>query len=816
MNVSLFAWMLRYRIPVLCVLVGITGVFAAGLGKVWMNPDVEAYVPIKHPFRQYWIQAERDFALHDQVLVAVVADDGVFSPQILSGVATLTTAIESLDFVDETTVRSLSNADDIVGAEDSLDLIPFFEEPPGTMQDADAIRERVFSNPVYINRLVSPDATLTAITFRIMRSVSSPTDAHAALSALFDATPIPGARILMTGKPIVEAVYGRQMADDLARLIPLTLLAVIVVLFICNRAIGLGAVAVRTAIATTLVAAFSLTTGGSVSIVTPAIGVALALLTVPGALIPSLVVAFALVWTLGLQGWLDVPLYISSIIMPPILLAIGCADGIHLFERFRDAQQVHPARREAVLVTMEAMWRPVTLTSLTTAAGFAALMTADMTAYKSFGAFTAFGILAAMVLSLTLVPTILSFGPERLEIKEEHDDEDLSARLLARLAGFIIGNRGAVLAAGALVFAAALGATTRLKVDYSWVESLMEGTPVLVADRVLRERHGGTVYINAIVETPEPGGIKNPAVMQGMDRALAAIAKDPYVGDTRSIAEYVKRMHQAMHADRAEEYRIPDDRELIAQYLLLYSMSGDPAELEDMIDYSESTANMAIALKSDRMSEMARVVEGADAAMDQYLRPLGVSVNLTGSGMMQHVVLGLIYQGQVNSLVTATTLVFLILCLLYRSIWYAAVCMLPPAFAGALTFGFMGVAGIALGPSQAVISAIALGVGIDYSIHLVSRIREERRLGVGLDDAVTVAIKTTGRGVLFNCIVVVSGFTLLAFSRSPAIQSFGILIAGNMAACFAAALTVLPAALSWLGARRERESPTLATVSARP
>ena len=198
-----------------------------------------------------------------------------------------------------------------------------------------------------------------------------------------------------------------------------------------------------------------------------------------------------------------------------------------------------------------------------------------------------------------------------------------------------------------------------------------------------------------------------------------------------------------------------------------------------------------------------------DSLLDRYVRPLGATATITGSGMVLKTVMDMIFEGQVYSLATATVLVLLSLCALFRSVRDGLICMIGPFFTGMANFGGMALLGIPLGPEKALISAIALGIGVDYSIHLMSRFRDTVAEGVPVNEAIVEAMRTTGRAILFNALVVIAGFLVLAASASPSNAVFGLMIASNMGISCLAALTLLPAALAVMGylqqARAERQ-----------
>jgi predicted RND superfamily exporter protein len=821
----MFRIILKLRVPIVVVLSAATVFFALQLPTLRLDPDTEAYVPKGHPMRVYWEEARERFGVGREILVAVHTEnpDGVFTPEILRGLTELTEGIKALPSVIETDVTSLSDAEAIVGTDDGLEVEPFFENPPATREEALAVRRSVYKNTVYLDRLVSRDASIaTIIVTTYPAHGARPPDVYREIAAFIETVEIPGARVLVAGNPAVEAVYGVQMAADLTELIPLALIAVIVILYLCFRTLTFGALMMRAAVAFVAVLALAAATGDLAPERLPQLAgasIALAMLTVRGVALPAIVVVAAVVWTWGIQALLGLPIYIAGTLVPPLLLAIGSADGIHILERYYDLAAEIEEPREIVLTTMSELWRPVVLTSVTTAAGFGSLLAGSMTVYQVFGLTTAVGVMVAMLFSLTFLPAVLSMLPRPSLAASRVHHSTLASRLMAG-GRSLDAHRRAVAATGVLATAGLLVSATWLRVDFSWVETLKPGTPVLEADRLLRSRHGGTMPLMLIARAPQPDGIKQPEVLRAMDRVLDEMSNEAYVGDTRSLAEYVRRMNQALNEDRAEEDRIPDEQDLVAQLLLLYTMSGDPGEFDDVVDYDYQAANLTILLRSDQMSTLDIAVRRAEELAEEHLSPLGLDVTSTGSAVVQTTIFHMIMESQVWSLGVAFILCMVFMSLLFRSPRDALVCMIPVAFTGIANFGGMGLFGVPLGPDKAMLSAIALGIGIDYAIHLMSRFRDVIDEGASVQDAIAEMMRSTGRAILFNAGVVVAGFGVLAFSSSPSNASFGLLIATNMAVSCVAALLLMPPALAIMGrvllARAQRRSVRIGGVMLGP
>ncbi len=793
----------RHRVVVVVVAALLTAGFAAGLTQLRMDPDSEAYVPQHHPIRRFWNEARDSFGIGREIIVAVEADgpEGVFTPEILAGVAGLTDAVKEIDGVNEGDVRSLTDAEAVTGTDDGLDIEPFYDEPLTSQDQARSVRGKVFENPVYVGRLVSEDGSIAAIIVSAdQQGPVEPSEIYRRVAERVAAHEIPGTRILVGGNPAIEYWFGRQMAAELTELVPLSLFVVIAVLFLCFPSATPMVLLRRAALIAVAAIACSLWFFDDVpwTKVVLAVGAG-TLLTGPGVALPTLIVATSVVWTWGLQALLGMPVYVAGTMVPALLLAIGCADGIHVLERYYETAREGLSAEQTVVAAMLEVWRPVVLTSITTAVGFGSLVLGRMAVYQVFGFTLAFGILIAMLLSLSVLPALLAMVPLSKVPHPQNRRREFLPSALAGLGAWIERNRIGVVGSGLLTAVVFAVASAWLFVDYSWVESLEPSTPALEADRVLRSKLGGTMPLNVIVRAREPEGIKDPVLLRAMDSVLDDLARDPMVGDTRSLAEYVRRMNKAMNGDRPEELRIPASRDLVAQYLLLYSLSGDASELDDMVDYAYQSANLSVLLRTDSMREVERGILETERLLDLHVRSLGASATITGPAVFQYTVLNMIVSSQVASLLTAASLVFGFVWLLLGSLTVALICMLPPVFTSLVNFGVMGAIGIPLGPDRAMVSAIALGIGIDYSIHLLAHFRDLVERGEEVDAAVVIAMRTTGRAILFNGLVVVTGFAVLGMSRSPTNAVFGWMIAGNMAVACVAALILVPACVSIIG-----------------
>ncbi len=272
-----------------------------------------------------------------------------------------------------------------------------------------------------------------------------------------------------------------------------------------------------------------------------------------------------------------------------------------------------------------------------------------------------------------------------------------------------------------------------------------------------------------------------------------------------------------MNEGRQELYTIPDSKELAAQYLLMYSLSGDPDDFEDVVEDEYRMANVRVQLTSDHYYHVKPAIAAVNQAIREHFADGTVQVNLAGQANNSYTVINMILQNQIQSVVLAILAVFLLTSLLFRSLVAGVFCALPITVATIINFGVMGYFGITLGVITAMTANIGIGVGIDYAIHFVYRYR---LLGQHQDNPVEVTeqtMVTTGKAIFFNAAVVAAGFAVLLFSLFPLHKNLGPLVALNMSTSFIGAMTVLPALLNWIRPAfvyGQKETPNVRTQTA--
>lgn len=746
---NLLTKLLKFPLLILIVIVLISaGFFKIMKSNSRMETDLDEYMPQNHPAFVYSDQAEDWFNIKDGVIIAVENRDGIYTTSTLQKIMDLTKKLQKMDEISKDDVTSLYTADNIIGTELGLDVKPFFEKVPQTEQELTALRNSVRDNEMIYQRLVNTEETVTVIIAEIGDDVFSQEFYHRLLDL---AKEYEGPENLyVAGRPIVEGTMAYLGPRDMQRMIPIVIAVIILVLLLVQRSFKAG-------------------------------------------LFTLLVVLFSVIWTFGLMAALGVPIYAVSTMIPVMLIAIGVADGIHLYSHLHLFLKENPQadRKTAVFDMLREMWRPVVMTSVTTSVGFISLLTSQVYPIKYFGLFTAFGVLMAMVFSLLLLPAgILVFGLPRWKHKDENGKKS-NNRFFNAMARQVVRHKYITIGITALIVGLSVYGATNVWINSSFLEKFEKDSDIVQTDAFINQHFGGTSTLNVILDAEEPDAFKHPRILRAIDRLQTDVDSSlAVVGNSFALTDYLKRMNKVMHADSAEYHAIPNSQDLVAQYLLLYEMSGDPENLWKVVDYNYQKANLTFQLKSDNSMAL-------NSAIDQIeehkptLEKLGVTLNYAGSGYKGLVFTDLILQGQIKSLVLSLALVVILLSLMFKNVRAGVIGAVPITITAIISFGVMGLLDIPLSTTTALLSSIAIGIGIDYAVHFIERYKI---YAAETGDQKLTGRKTmqhSGRAIAYNALVVIAGFLVLLASVFPPNRALGALVSMNMFTSFLGTVTIM-------------------------
>lgn len=722
-----------YSKIVLLIVLMVTLGFASQMKNLQIDDEILNMIPMDHPARLLQERIEQEFGLRDLVILAVENPGGVFNPESLGRVKVLSDFLQSRSEIITEDVTSLSTTDNVVGLNDELLIRPPLHQLPRNQSEAQAIYKEVQDNPLFIDRLVSKDGKVVAV-FAPIADDATRRSVFQAVSQYLSAQPPAnnGDRILVSGKVMIEGALGSSMRSDLRRLGPILVVVLLILLTFYFRHFGLS-------------------------------------------LLPIITAVVSVIWTMGLLSALKVPVYLPTTLIPVMLLVIGITDEVHLLGVYR-RMGLKDDRRASLLKALKHIIRPITLTSITTAAGFIALSVSPILPLKHFGLFTAFGIGVAYLLTFTLTPAYLSLMRRPKRWKQFKEDKLMSMEQWLADWGTVLAQRPGKVAIMLLLLGlvAAWGAAGT-RVDENWVNRFKPGHMLYESDASLNQALGGTSMLYGQIGA-DTGALKNPDLLGRLAQLQSAIANLPKVGKVTSIVDLLKRSNRVLNNDDPRMEVLPDSAQAVAQQLLLLEASGDPNDLDVWIDPRQHRALLWIQLKDPYASSARELLPQLEKLAAQYLDD--VQLSFGGPAHVNVAMADMVVSSQLGSLGLSFGVVFLVLMVIYRSIIWALLALMPLTLSLLTVFAVLTLGGRYIDIPLAVLASISLGLAVDYAIYVLDRYRSARVNGAQQVEAIQQTLAKSGSIVLLNSMILAIGFCVLILSHFAPLTAIGLLTAG--------------------------------------
>jgi predicted RND superfamily exporter protein len=414
---------------------------------------------------------------------------------------------------------------------------------------------------------------------------------------------------------------------------------------------------------------------------------------------------------------------------------------------------------------------------------------------------SAFGFTCAMILVLTFIPAVLSLTDreDKIYSSHHHTRTDIVGPILKRLSYISLHKKGWIFAISLAVFVVAFMMGRHVRSDMNLAENFKERSPIRYADKILNDNVGGTSQYNVVFKGRQADDIKDPAVLRAMDKLQNELKGIDGVGKVVSIVDFIKRMNQSMHGGDLKFYTIPDSKDLVAQYLLLYSFSGGGDELDTFVTYDFKDGQMLLQMKSQSSYLTQDVVDTVKSFEEKEQGvPQVAGILTTGLAMLAKEFNKVVVTSQIQSFIFSFALCFFVTVGIFRSFRLGIYSMVPLLIPITLDFGLMGSTGIKLNAATATVASIDIGLGIDYCIHFLSRYQHEIKLGRSVDQAIDFTMNSAGRAIIYNALAISAGFLVLVPSQFAVISQMGILVAVDMLTIALSALTFLPACIKLL------------------
>ncbi|MDP4223809.1 MAG: MMPL family transporter [Bacteroidota bacterium] len=730
----------RWIILISSILIGAASVIL--LLHIKVDPDIRNYIPSSIRSKVATDQIEDVFGGQDLALI-LFSDSDILRKDNLFQIKEIDRSISRIGGVSSRispfTVRSIR------GEQGMMVVDPLIRKLPAGREE-EQLKEDILRNRFAKNVVISEDMTTASITATINTSVPEKVTLGKIDSVI---NSFPGkATINKGGLPYIRQTLIRDVASDARFLVPMALLIMLFVLRINLR-------------------------------------------SWKSVMKPFSVVVLSTFFSLALMPLAGWKLSIISVLLPVILIAVANNYGIYLVARYEELSEQHPgaSRRELTGILFKSLNMPILFSGFTTIAGILGLLTHSIIPARQVGVLAAAGVSLALLLSLVLVPSLISVGrPGKIYTGSRKTKSRISGRILTYLSGLVVSHPGRILAASAICVGAISTGIIFLRIDTNQEDYFSRNHPVKKASELINSKFGGSQTVSVMVT----GDIKDPVILKAIDDLTCSLEKQEGVGNVFSISQVVREMSKAIFSITEDGYdRIPDTRDAVAQMFELYNMSGNPDDFKQLMNSENSKAHILVRLPDPET----RVINRITSVINEKSKDFPAQLTVGGYAMIMTDFAHSIIRGQVSSLLFAVVTVLILLTIIFKSFTGGLIGSIPFFASIPVLFGFMGFAGIALDAATALLSSIMIGVGVDFTIQYIWCFNLQIKSGLSWPEATITAMNTIGRSIIINAISVMAGFSALVFSGFTSIRFFGYLVVISIGSCLIGALVVIPAFL---------------------
>jgi predicted RND superfamily exporter protein len=727
-------WVIKYRW--LIILLSFVLVLAAASGGRFLvfKADYRVFFSGDNPQLQAFDKLEKTYSRNDNVLFILTPKNGnVFTKETLKVVETLTEKAWQIPY--STRVDSISNFQHTFAEGDDLiveDLVSDAENL--TNADLKKIKTVAINEPLLKQRLVSPKGHVTSVSATISlpnidQTKEVPEVINFARKLAEEIRVLaPNIEIRLSGMVPMNNAFAESAQGDMATLVPLSFVVMFLMLLI-------------------LLKSFSTTFG------------------------IILVIFFSIMTGMGLGGFIGFPLTGPSVSSMTIILTVAIANSVHVLTTFIHEMRTGKDKSSAITEALRINLQPVFLASVTTMIGFLTMNFSEVPPFQHLGNFVAMGVVASLILSVTFLPALISVLPVRIKVKK--DDSD---KLMIKLGDFVVRKQKQLMLAMGVLIVTLVVFVPKNELNDVFVHYFDE-TISFRQDADYIDKHLTGLYIvDYSLESGVEGGISEPGFLNEVESFANWYREQPETRHVNIYTEVIKRLNKNMHGDKKEWHKIPAERNLAAQYLLMYEMSLPYGlDLNNQIDINKSSLRMTVSIQTLSSNEIIELETRAQNWLSENSKYIKVA-NGTGPTVM----FANIGKRNINSMLKGTTLALVlisgILIFAFRSFKTGLISMVPNLVPAAMGFGLWGLVVGEVGLALSVVTTMTLGIVVDDTVHFLSKyLRAKREHGYSAPDAVRYAFKHVGRALLTTSIVLVAGFMVLAQSHFELNSGMGIL-----------------------------------------
>ncbi|SMF55919.1 hypothetical protein SAMN02745866_03568 [Alteromonadaceae bacterium Bs31] len=765
---------IRQRWWVMLAAIAASFLLASGMRFIGFDNDYRVFFSKDNPHLKAFEEQQRTYTKNDNILFTITPNNGnVFTPETLAAIEQVTEEAWLMPFA--LRVDSVSNFQYSHASGDELiveDLVSNGADfSPAQLQHT---REVALSEPFLVGQLINREASVTAvnITFQMPeKSMDETPQAVAAARQLKDkieqAYPV---TVNLSGVVMLSNAFFESSMNDMATLIPAMYLIIILVTFALVRSVG-------------------------------------------ATLSTVLVIFLSMLGAMGAAGFAGIKITPPSSSATTIIMTLAVADSIHflvsMFAGMRKGMSRHDAIRYSIKINMA----PIFLTSVTTAVGFLSMNFSDAPPFHDLGNITAFGVMLAFALSVTLLPAMMAIIPVKASASQSRFGNWMEA-----LGEFVLARRKPIFYISSLAALALAAAIPLNTFDDNFVGYFDKSVEFRTDTDYINDNLTGIYQVQFSLSAGEDYGVSDPEFLNTVNGFVEWYRSQPEVTHVNSFTDTFKRINKNMHGDDAAYYGLPKEKELAAQYLLLYELSlPEGLDLNNQMDIGKSSTQVIVTLKDMPSSKIAAVGERGRNWLLQ-------NSSLESYGVGPAVMFAYISETNMKSMLFGTFVAVIIISILItlalRNVRIGAISLIPNLLPLAAAFGLWGVLVGEVNVAVSMVSGMALGIVVDDSVHFLSKyLRARNNEGMGVEDAIRYAFSTVGVAIVVTSIILIAGFSVLAQSSFGMNSGMAILTAIAITMALVLDFFLLPVLLlkldkTTLNETAKEESPVEQTTQA--
>ena len=750
---KLGGWVVRYRWVVILLTLILVALAASGGKYLAFTNNYRVFFSAENPELLAFESLEKKYSKNDNVLFVLEPKGGdVFTPDVLATIEELTEKAWQTPY--SSRVDSLSNFQHTEAEEDDLVVRDLFTDAKTlSAEDISKIKNISMKEPLLFKRLISDRGHVTGINVTILlpgedENKETPEVVNFARNIAGEIEQAhPDITVHISGMIMMNNAFGEASRGDMAKLVPISFGIMLIMLILLTKSFS-------------------------------------------GTFLTMLVIIFSILAAMGLGGYIGYPITPPSASAPTMILTIAIANSVHIIVTFLHGLQHGETKVKAIQESIRVNLQPVFLASLTTCLGFLSMNFSDAPPFQHLGNFVAMGVACAFILSMTFLPAMMSLFP--FWTKQVQNDKD---PLMTHFGKFVVNKRRLLLWSMIVLSTTLIAFIPKNELNDIFVNYFDETIKYRVDSDYTVDNLTGVYNIEYSLSSGESGGINDPGFLKDVEAFSTWYRSQPETIHVATLTDIMTRLNKNMHGDDSAFYKLPDERNLSAQYLLLYEMSLPYGlDLNNQIDVDKSSIRLIPTLQTLSSNELIDLNQRAYQWLKENTKHIDLS---TAPGSGTALMFANIGSRNIKSMLLGTTIalvmISMILIFAFRSIKIGLISLLPNLVPAALGFGLWGLFVGEVGLALSVVTGMTLGIVVDDTVHFLSKyLRARREGGLSSADAVIYAFSTVGRALMITSFVLIAGFLVLALSSFELNSGMGLLTAIVIAFALLADFLLLP------------------------